>query len=84
MQRSRLRVSTVQAKEKEGEGMSPDERTARRDELKIEIHRKLREINEESERLVTLDPLWAFNDIHKLQSLIGQVNSLLFQYRRHA
>ncbi len=65
-----------------GGGVTPEERIARREEIRVELGRKLREIIDEAERLSTLDPIWVFNDVHKLHSLIGQVNDLTYKYRR--
>ncbi len=59
-----------------------EERAAKREVVRIELSRKLREIIDEAERLTLVDPIWVFNDIHKLQSLIGQVNDLTYKYRR--
>ncbi len=62
--------------------MTEDERTEKRAAISLELRRKLREIGEESERLTTVDPLWVFNDIHKIQSLVGQLSDLTYKYRR--
>jgi hypothetical protein len=62
--------------------VNEQDRIEKRDAIATELRRKLREIGEESERLMTVDPLWVFNDIHKMQSLVGQLSDLTYKYRR--
>jgi hypothetical protein len=59
-----------------------DERIAKQDKLRTELSHKLHEIIDEAERLCALDPLWVFNDIHKIRSLVGQLDDITYKYRR--
>lgn len=62
--------------------MTDQERIEKREAIRIELARKLHEITDEAERLATLDPIWVFNEVQKIQSLVGQLNDITYRYRR--